>query len=140
MVIKKGQYLGSKRKNSYYRQKVYDLYYLPNKKKYTLPFKKYVIHQTDFDKGNKRLYNLELITPEAHAKIHKPELIDLCGCCEHNRDSIWSWSPSSKIGQFFETIIGGAIFLLLIPIILLVFGCISIGKKIGIATRRGSDF
>jgi hypothetical protein len=64
----------NKHSNLVHRKKAHKYIYLPNKDKYKLPFSKYVVHHKDRDIHNNKISNLELLTPEEHERIHKPEI------------------------------------------------------------------
>jgi hypothetical protein len=63
---------GYKRKNSRLvsRQIAHDYIYKYNRKKYPLPFYKYVVHHKDGNKLNNSISNLQILLPEEHGKIH----------------------------------------------------------------------
>jgi L-lysine 2,3-aminomutase len=44
--------------------------YRKNRKKYPLPFSKYIVHHIDGNKLNNRIKNLLILTHEEHMKIH----------------------------------------------------------------------
>ncbi|MFH1503278.1 MAG: HNH endonuclease [Candidatus Diapherotrites archaeon] len=54
-----------------HRQIAYSEIYLKDRKKYPLPFGKYVIHHKDRNKKNFNPDNLQLLTREEHDRIHK---------------------------------------------------------------------
>ena len=59
-----------KHSNLIHRQIAYEEIYLKNRKKYSLPFSRYVIHHKDGDKQNNLIENLEILTPLEHELRH----------------------------------------------------------------------
>ena len=68
--IDENGYARKKHSSLIHRQNAYKYLYLKNREKYPLPFSAYVVHHIDGDKLNNHSRNLELLTPEAHRKVH----------------------------------------------------------------------
>lgn len=77
-ITDKGQYID---KQGYLRDNIdnrlvhrtvaYLEIYLPNRKKYPLRFREYVVHHKDKNRLNNHKSNLRILTPEQHKKYHK---------------------------------------------------------------------